>query len=102
MKKRCSKCGVRPREIRYYCRPCANAYNREYRRHHERTPEQRRKNSARTYAGSYKRRGKIAPGACEVCGSPQTEMHHDDYRKPLSVRWFCRSCHRAYHLGRGR
>lgn len=35
---------------------------------------------------------------CEVCGiNENVEAHHDDYTKPLEVRWLCRSHHREYH-----
>lgn len=34
---------------------------------------------------------------CEVCGAEKSEAHHDDYTKPLSVRWLCRSHHRLHH-----
>jgi len=30
------------------------------------------------------------------CG---TIAHHDDYSKPLDVRWLCRPCHMRYHQG---
>jgi hypothetical protein len=35
---------------------------------------------------------------CEVCGSLTTEAHHDDYSKPLDIRWLCRIHHREHHL----
>jgi hypothetical protein len=34
---------------------------------------------------------------CEVCGSAKVEAHHDDYSKPLEVRWLCKEHHMAHH-----
>jgi len=34
---------------------------------------------------------------CEVCGLAKADAHHDDYNKPLAVRWLCRSHHAEWH-----
>lgn len=37
---------------------------------------------------------------CTICGFPNPEGHHLDYRKPFEVIWLCRLCHqRWHHLG---
>jgi hypothetical protein len=41
--------------------------------------------------------GKIEKQPCGQCGNPKAEAHHDDYTKPLDVRWLCRRCHRRHH-----
>lgn len=46
------------------------------------------------------RRGELIRGPCEVCGEAKTDGHHDDYSKPLSVRWLCRTHHIEAHYGR--
>jgi hypothetical protein len=45
----------------------------------------------------YQRRGKLIPKPCENCGSVDSQKHHEDYRKPLVVKWLCRACHLALH-----
>jgi len=38
------------------------------------------------------------PTRCSVCNTKtMIEAHHDDYTKPLEVRWLCNACHRAWH-----
>jgi len=49
--------------------------------------------------------GVLVPQPCEVCGSMAKmkdgrriiQAHHDDYNKPLSIRWLCRKCHYEWH-----
>jgi hypothetical protein len=49
-----------------------------------------------------KARGKLKPTACEDCGTKKNlHGHHDDYAKPLVVRWLCGVCHRKTHGARG-
>jgi hypothetical protein len=43
------------------------------------------------------RDGHLRPGKCEVCGSFRVQAHHDDYSKPLDVRWLCFAHHREVH-----
>lgn len=74
---------------------------RTWRKTHPLTAEQRAKDSARSYAGVYKRRGKLIPRPC-ACGCQEVEMHHSDYSKPLEVEWMCRRCHIDHHHGEPR
>ncbi len=43
------------------------------------------------------RSGKLTRQPCEKCGNPRSEAHHDDYSKPLAVRWLCFKHHREHH-----
>lgn len=42
-------------------------------------------------------RGLLKRLPCEVCGKEPTEAHHDDYDKPLHVRWLCTAHHGEHH-----
>lgn len=41
--------------------------------------------------------GRICRQPCEICGETKTDAHHDDYTKPLDVRWLCRRHHLEHH-----
>jgi len=43
------------------------------------------------------RAGRITRMPCEVCGDNITEAHHDDYSKPLDIRWLCKKHHAEHH-----
>lgn len=65
--------------------------------------EKRRAQQKVWYAIKY---GTLTPKPCEGCGIGAYETHdgrrgvhahHDDYSKPLDVRWLCYSCHGKEH-----
>lgn len=87
-------------------------YYQEYDRRRKNEPhrlEQRRRNSKRRNrlfptrgnanlkARRALKRGILVKAPCEVCGDPRSEAHHDDYSKPLEVRWLCVRHHHAVH-----
>jgi ribosomal protein S27AE len=45
------------------------------------------------------RRGDIKKAPCEDCGSDKAQAHHEDYSRPLDVKWKCARCHTDHHLG---
>jgi ribosomal protein S27AE len=70
---------------------------REYRlRAEARHPEKVR---ARWQTQDAIKRGKLIRQPCTQCGELKSEAHHDDYSKPLDVRWLCKKCHSVVHRG---
>jgi hypothetical protein len=63
----------------------------------EKHPDKYRAHNAVTNAV---RDGRLKKEPCEVCGAAYVHGHHDDYSKPLEVRWLCPSHHRQLHLGK--
>lgn len=56
------------------------------------------KTKAQTAASNAIRDGRLIPMPCEICGSAnKVQGHHDDYSKPLEVRWLCFKHHLAVH-----
>ena len=41
--------------------------------------------------------GRLKQQPCEVCAEPKAQAHHDDYSKPLDVRWLCTKHHAEWH-----
>ena len=41
--------------------------------------------------------GNLIKLPCEVCAENKSEAHHDDYNKPLDVKWYCSVHHKARH-----
>lgn len=60
-----------------------------------------KKYAAHTLVNNHVRDGKLIPQACEVCGDIQSVAHHDDYDKPLEVRWLCQGHHVQWHKENG-
>lgn len=58
--------------------------------------ERAKRRKARSELNHYLRDKHIERKPCEVCGA-KAEAHHDDYNKPLEVRWLCFKHHREWH-----
>lgn len=87
-----------PMSLREYADRVGVPYSRLSRKKYSQlTPEQRAKSNARATAGVAVRRGKLKVQPCEKCGASNAEKHHDDYSKPLEIRWLCRGCHMEHH-----
>lgn len=55
------------------------------------------KKKARSAVGNALRDGKLHRAPCEICSNPVAHAHHDDYSKPLDVRWLCTTHHAEWH-----
>jgi hypothetical protein len=70
-----------------------NALMREY----AKAPHLRPRHEARWQVNRAIAAGTLERQPCESCGAVKTDAHHDDYARPLDVRWFCRSHHVEQH-----
>lgn len=83
-------------KVRAYDRKRGNrqckSYLKEYRNNNK------EKYKAHNKVNNAIRDGKLKKENCEVCGtSKKVHAHHDDYSKPLDVRWLCPKHHRQHH-----
>ena len=80
---------------REYDRQRGARQSEEYREFYRQTyPEKER---ARHMVSNAVRDGRLIREPCEKCGREYTHGHHDDYSRPLDVRWLCPPCHFAEH-----
>ena len=54
------------------------------------------KYAARAAVQKAVREGRLKRQFCEVCGA-KAQSHHNDYSKPLEVKWLCSKHHREIH-----
>lgn len=111
--RRCEFCGLEfqpAKSIRRFCsRSCSNRgvirrrYHdglTDYQRHRDAILERRRAAYVkdRTIARIKAQRAHPDAKPCEQCGSERNVVrHHDDYSRPLDVRFLCRRCHAFVH-----
>lgn len=120
----CTKCGIekplltsfypvttaRPGTYRRVCAACIRARSlrrRQVKLEAERARDRARTNripqrgdarrEARIALSTARKSGAIVPQPCEVCGDTNVDGHHDDYTRPLDVRWLCRTHHAEHH-----
>ena len=84
--------GIKPT----YKKKSAEWYRAEYQQRVS-DPETRKKVFARARLRRAITLGHIKRQPCEVCGDPKSHGHHDDYSKPLDVRWLCHAHHCEAH-----
>lgn len=63
----------------------------------KRNPEFLFKKSSRKKLARAVEKGLITKWPCEVCGDEKAEAHHEDYNKPLDVKWLCKKHHMVLH-----
>ena len=90
----------RPNKIERQERNKKNAYkylSKKYeylKRYRDKFPDKAKARDVTFYA---LKSGKIKKFPCEVCGNKKSEAHHDDYSKPLKVKWLCPIHHADLH-----
>ena len=126
----CKRCGLEKDPSCFYtsnkasCKDCVVSRSKKYRennlekvqkydrlrgsRQHKDYLKEYRKSYPKKYLAHNKlnnaiRDGNIEnPRVCEICsGIFHVVAHHDDYDKPLQVRWLCSSCHQQWHSVNG-
>lgn len=69
----------------------------ESQRRYLKNPKNKKKHNAHWKVFKAKESGELLKNPCEVCGSKDSMAHHDDYDKPLDVRWLCGKHHKEWH-----
>lgn len=86
--------------FRDYDRKRGNRQTKEYR--DKRKARYPNKCKATSMVGNAIRDKRLFKEPCEVCGTEEAlHAHHDDYLKPLNVRWLCAAHHRQWHVKNG-
>lgn len=73
------------------------ADRRRYHEQQKNDPDAMKRRQAVSLVNNAIRDGRLQRQPCEVCGDP-AQAHHDDYSKPLDVRWLCTTHHANHHM----
>lgn len=93
-RKGCATCEECPAELATGSKPGRNSGVR----YSDLPDEAKAKANARSKLHVYRKRGKVLRMPCEVCGETEhIHAHHEDYSKPLEVKWLCARHHREHH-----
>ncbi len=63
-------------------------------------PREQKAKARNVFSGAVARGDVVRPSNCEDCGiKPRVSVHghHEDYSKPLDVKWLCPKCHKKRH-----
>lgn len=105
----CKACSKKRVRLRSQTNPAVQAYDRDRAKLPKRAQQAARISrawrennpdgyKAHTAVGNAIRDGRLSKSPCEVCGSVDNlHAHHDDYSKPLDVRWLCAKHHHRMH-----
>lgn len=116
------KCGAERAKNQFYCKRCKalsakeyratggtavqKKYQREWMRENREKIRERFKSDpifklkivSRRITNQAIKAGILEKQPCEICGSMERiEAHHDDYTKPLDIRWLCKMHHDEHH-----
>jgi hypothetical protein len=115
MSKVCIKCAKHKPDSEFYagrndCKPCKRAANAVYRngrgkererlRRYKYIEQNPKKRWAHLQVHNALRTGNLTrPNKCKSCNKQTHKLHahHDDYDRPLNVRWLCHYCHMRWH-----
>tara|TARA_R110000851_G_scaffold320926_1_gene486044 strand:- start:5 stop:433 length:429 start_codon:yes stop_codon:yes gene_type:complete len=86
-------------KVRAYDRGRGNRQDASYLKEYKKNNPKKCK--AQNMVNNQKRAGNISELPCEVCGGLKVVAHHDDYDKPLNVRWLCQAHHKQWHAKNG-
>jgi hypothetical protein len=85
---------------REYDKKRGNRQNKQYRDEYK--AKYPNKYRAHTITSNAIRDGKLFKEPCEICSEVNAvHAHHDDYAKPLNVRWLCAAHHSQWHKKNG-
>lgn len=77
--------------------PELRARKAEQMRAYTKKPDTRLHHEARWKVHRAIKAGRLQKMPCEVCGNSTAQAHHDDYSRPLDIRWLCRKHHVEHH-----